>query len=55
MLGKSPSIYFAFFIKFITLDLDGGLSKPPNSTVPTINLVPSVLFQIHDLKILGST
>ena len=33
--GKSPSIYFALLIKFLTLDLDNGLSNPPNSTVPT--------------------
>ena len=33
--GRFPSIYFALLIKFLTLDLDKGLSNQPNSTVPT--------------------
>merc|ERR1711965_221849 len=49
--GKSPSIYLALLIKFLTLDFDNGLSKPPNSTVPTtlkpcsIGVIPNPLFE----------
>ena len=43
-------MYFALLIKFLTLDLDNGLSNPPNSTVPTtlspysIGVIPKPLF-----------
>merc|ERR1711965_729128 len=49
--GKSPNIYCALLIKFLTLDFDRGLSKPPNSTVPTtlkpcsIGVIPNPLLE----------
>ena len=44
-------MYFALLIKFLILDFERGLSKPPNSTVPTtlnpcsIGVIPNPLFE----------